>query len=356
MRSLLGLAILVGVAAEVEAAGILWRSRHKVPELATVNCKLNGTVLDFTHNHGCDRRIYSPALDSKRDLYIYLPPGFDHSKRYPVIFYLHGLGQDETRSLNGIEIFDKEISAGRLPPTILVVPDGSIRGHPSLLNAGSFFLNSRAGRFEDYLMRDIWNFVHESFPIIPDRCAHVFVGLSMGGNSAYNLAFKYRDRIGVVAGILPPLNPRFGDCKGRYSGKFDPNCFTFRDRIRPLAPVAFYKGLYIPQAQLIGPLYGVGREAREALERENPAEMLETHDVRPGQYAMYIAYGDADEFNIHNQVLSFLHLASHRNLEIRVVCVPGGKHSHETVSKVTPDLMAWLSQQLCRFRPDCDKP
>src|SRR5262245_28146785 len=56
-----------------------------------VNLAIKGKVLDFTFNHGKDYRIYSQALGQKRDLYIYLPPGYDRNQAYPVMFYLHGI-------------------------------------------------------------------------------------------------------------------------------------------------------------------------------------------------------------------------------------------------------------------------
>ena len=52
--------------------------------------------------------------------------------------------------------------------------------------------DSEAGRFEDYLMTDVWDFLHERFPIRPDRESHVIAGVSMGGGCAFNKAFKYR--------------------------------------------------------------------------------------------------------------------------------------------------------------------
>ena len=42
--------------------------------LDRLNRKLRGRVVDFTENHGADRRIYSPILGRPRDLYVYLPP------------------------------------------------------------------------------------------------------------------------------------------------------------------------------------------------------------------------------------------------------------------------------------------
>lgn len=60
-----------------------------------VNRGLHGTVQDFTKNHGKDRRIFSPAMGEKRDMYVYLPPGYDPSKSYPLAIFLHGAAQDE---------------------------------------------------------------------------------------------------------------------------------------------------------------------------------------------------------------------------------------------------------------------
>ena len=53
------------------------------PASPRVNRQLHGRVLDYTANHGQDRRIYSPALCQKRDLYVYLPPCYDPCKQYP---------------------------------------------------------------------------------------------------------------------------------------------------------------------------------------------------------------------------------------------------------------------------------
>src|SRR4029077_256604 len=113
-------------------------------------------------------------------------------KQYPLVIYLHGFGQDEESFLKFVKLFDTDMACGRLPPLVIAAPDGSIRGKPSLLNAGSFYVNSRAGRFEDYVIIDVWNFVHERYSIRPEREAHAFVGGSMGGFAAFNLGIKHR--------------------------------------------------------------------------------------------------------------------------------------------------------------------
>src|SRR5262249_30045229 len=144
LRWLLACGLLALVPCVIAAPG--WRPCTWY-RLQHLNARLHGTVLDFTHNHGADHRIYSPALGHPRDLYVYLPPGFDPHRAYPVMIQLHGIAQDEQFFLRTVEVTDRAIACGRLPPLIIAVPDGSIRGKPTTFIPGSFFLNTKAGRF-----------------------------------------------------------------------------------------------------------------------------------------------------------------------------------------------------------------
>jgi pimeloyl-ACP methyl ester carboxylesterase len=326
---------------------------HPPSELERVNSRIKGRVLDYTFNHGADRRLWSNALGEKRDLYVYVPPGYDPHQQYPLALYLHGFGQDERSFLGLVELFDSAIACGKSPPIVIAAPDGSIRGTPSLLNAGSFYVNSRAGRFEDYVMQDVWSFLHEQFPIRPERGAHAMLGGSMGGFAAYNLSFKYRDRIGVIAGLLPPLNLRYLDCCGRYFGPFDPNCFGWREQLHPFAPIArFYGGLItVRERRMTDPLFGRSPDALSRIAQNNPAEMLETYNIRPGEFEMFVGYGGRDEFNVTAQVESFLYLAEGRGLTFTVVYVPDGRHNVATGKRMIPYLIPWLAHRMAPYAP-----
>ena len=132
-------------------------------DLERINRRLQGQVVDHTDNHGVDRRIWSTALHEKRDLYVYLPPGFDPQERYPVMLWLHGFAQDEQSFMQYVvEDLDAAMVAGKLPPMIVVAPDGSLTRNPFRLSAGSFFLNTRAGAFADFVIVDVWKFVVEN--------------------------------------------------------------------------------------------------------------------------------------------------------------------------------------------------
>src|SRR5579875_2402984 len=323
-------------------------------ELERVNYQLHGCVLDFTHNHGRDHRIWSPILQQKRDLYVYLPPGFDPCKPYPLGLWLHGAAQDEFTFLHdAVTLLDQAIVAGQLPPLILAAPDGSIRGVDCLLSPSSFFLNSEAGRFEDYLMIDVWDFVTRRFPIRPERDAHAILGISLGGAAAFNKAIKYPDRFRHVVGLFPPLNLRWQDCHGHYRAPFDPCCWGWRtDFVHRRTVLARFYGIPIHLRKILNPLYSRRNpETLPAIIRNNPIEMLDLYDVQPGQFEMFVAYSGKDQFNIAAQVESFLFVARQRGLEVNVAYDPQGRHNRRTAERLLPDIIDWLAPRLAPYAP-----
>jgi S-formylglutathione hydrolase FrmB len=138
---------------------------------------------------------------------------------------MHGFLEDEYSFLNhAVKLFDQAIVCGKLPPMIIAAPDGSPRGIDCLTSYGTFYINSRLGAFEDYLVKDVYEFLLRNYPIRPEPEAHVLFGVSMGGGAAFSTAMKYRDRFRVVVGIFPPLNHRWISCRGHYFDNFDPCC------------------------------------------------------------------------------------------------------------------------------------
>ena len=104
----LGVLVVLGLASADARAN--WKTDHS--ELVKVNRRLKGKIVDHTSNHGVDRRIWSPALNQKRDLYVYLPPDYDPSCRYPLVIFMHGFGQDEQVLLRMAPLIDAEICQG----------------------------------------------------------------------------------------------------------------------------------------------------------------------------------------------------------------------------------------------------
>ena len=87
--------------------------------------------------------------------------------------------------------------------------------------------------------------------------------------------------------------------------------------------------------------------------RENPAEMITTYDVKPGELEMFVGYGERDEFNIDAQVESFVYLAKCRGLCVTSVSLPRGHHNVETGKKLVPYMLAWIAPRLAPYAPPC---
>ncbi len=316
---------------------------HFKRELDRRNSELQGKLIDYTNNHGANHRFFSEALQNERDMYVYLPPNYDPKLAYPLMIWLHGFTLDERSFFDLVPFLDQAMVAGKLPPMIVAAPDGSILGRVTTFNSGSFYLNTKAGRYEDYIQQDIWNLLHKQYLIRPEKNCHIMAGGSMGGYGAFNHAIKYRDRFGIVAGFIPPLNTRYEDCKGRYFGRFNPECVGMAERYRPNAPIAYFYGLIpIRQKRLIGPLYGKNSDVIGQLSKDNPIEMLDTFQVKPGQLEMFIGLARRDQFNLDAQADHFVYVARQRGLKVKVVEDPKGDHSTRTGIRFFPSFCEWI--------------
>lgn len=321
-----------------------------------VNRKLSGQVLDFTRNHGSDNRLYFPSLCQKRDMYVYLPPCFDPQKKYPLVFWLHGFAQDEMSFLEYvIQPLDRAMACGELPPAIICAPDGSVRGRACYFAAGTFWMDTPVGgNHEQFLMKDVWDFLHENFPIRPEREAHVLAGVSMGGGTAFAKGIKFQERIGVVIGIFPPLNTRWVGCDGRYFANFDPDCWGWRtDFSRGCEVIGRFYGIFnVRMKNARNPLYGRNHpNIVELVASENPIELLDSYNLKEGTLSMLVCYGRRDQFNMDAQVESFLYVAKQKGLTVDVVYDPKGRHDARTALSFVPDVVRWLRPKLAPYAP-----
>jgi S-formylglutathione hydrolase FrmB len=328
-----------------------WRKAGS--EVIQVNHRIKGKIIDHTANHGADHRIWSKALDQRRDLYVYLPPCFDPNQRYPLIILFHGFAQDEQVLLELAPVLDKAIVDGQLPPAIIAAPDGSLSGEPYLMSPGSFFINTQAGDFEDFVLQDVWDFVVTHYPIRPEREAHVLAGVSMGGFAAFNLGIRHRDGFGVVIGLYPPVNLRWVGKDGNYMANFNPYNWGWRTHIDRRDPVARFLGglITLRMKHIVDPLFSSPEEALDEITQNNPIELVHRTGLQNGELEMYIAYGGKDQFNIDAQVESFLYLCKFRGLCIGVGYTPHGKHDMATAVKLLPGIVEWLAPRLAPYSP-----
>jgi S-formylglutathione hydrolase FrmB len=129
---------------------------------------------------------------------LYLPRGYaENTRRFPVLFWLHGKGGDERRSAHVARYLDRAIAAGQMPPTIMIIPNGG---------TDSFYTDSPDGSWpiETMLMDELLPYVDSHYRTLGTRAGRVIMGFSMGGFGALKFAAKYPDRFAAVVGYGAP--------------------------------------------------------------------------------------------------------------------------------------------------------
>jgi len=116
-----------------------------------------------------------------------LPPSYDTQKtrRYPILYFLHGLGQDERALIEsgGWALVEDLRMSGAIGEFLIVTPDAG----------NSFYINSRDGkqRYEDFFIREFMPVIERRYRARATQDARAISGVSMGGYGALRFAFKY---------------------------------------------------------------------------------------------------------------------------------------------------------------------
>src|SRR5882672_4195692 len=125
----------------------------------------------------------SKILKGDRKYAVYLPPDYETSQRsYPVLYLLHGGGDDQTGWVQFGEVLnitDKAIRDVIATPMVIIMPDANTgrRG----------YFNSPKGdwRYEDFFFDELMPFVEKKYRIKADKRYRAVAGLSMGGGGSY---------------------------------------------------------------------------------------------------------------------------------------------------------------------------
>lgn len=162
-------------------------------------------------------------VDNKRPIAVYLPPSYSTSnKRYPVMYLLHGTGDDHLNFVDDSDgystiqgLMDIGISSHRFGEMIVVTPNENTQW------GGSFYVNSSVtGNWEDFTVNELVNYVDTNYRTISKAESRAIVGHSMGGFGAITLAMKHPDVFSVAYGLnsgflsfTGELNPKNPDVK-----------------------------------------------------------------------------------------------------------------------------------------------
>jgi enterochelin esterase family protein len=143
--------------------------------------------------HGAvTRHVYhSTVLNGEREMYVYTPPDYDRSRRYPVLYLLGGSGEvASTWNIDGRAGFiaDNLIAEGRAVPMIIAMPNNQVLHRSDPRHTELTF-----PLFEKELRQHIIPVVEKAYSTQPGPHGRAIAGLSMGGRHAQLVGFKALD-------------------------------------------------------------------------------------------------------------------------------------------------------------------
>lgn len=157
----------------------------------------------------------SKILKSERKYAIYLPPDYESSERsYPVLYLLHGAGDDQTGWVQFGEVLriaDQSVRDGSATPMIIVMPDANTgqRG----------YFNSIKGdwNYEDFFFEELMPYVEKTYRIKGEKRYRAVAGLSMGGGGSFMYALHHPELFSSACPLSAYVGPlKIEDFKRRY--------------------------------------------------------------------------------------------------------------------------------------------
>ncbi len=142
----------------------------------------------------------------ERELFVYLPPGYEQSdRRYATAYLLHAFGETNEELVNPPtdgrrwkppleDVLEPVFGRLGVPPMIVVIPDGNCRW-----GCGQWVDSPVSGSFGSYVAKDVVDFVDAHYRTIPESGSRGVLGFSSGGMGAWNVVSQNPDVFAAMA-------------------------------------------------------------------------------------------------------------------------------------------------------------
>jgi enterochelin esterase-like enzyme len=169
--------------------------------ILTISCAMTaqtGKVMD-------NLSMPSKILKMDRKYAVYLPPDYETSQRsYPVLYLLHGAGDDQTGWVQFGEVLtiaDAAIKSGDATAMVIVMPDANTgkRG----------YVNDVKGewRYEDFFFQEFMPYIESTYRIKGDKRYRAIAGLSMGGEGTFIYALHHPELFSAACPLSAATGP-----------------------------------------------------------------------------------------------------------------------------------------------------
>lgn len=172
--------------------------------------------------------LQSEILKGERKYAIYLPPDYKTSERsYPVLYLLHGAGDDQTGWVQFGEVLriaDNTARQGISTPMIIVMPDANTgqRG----------YFNSPKGdwNYEDFFFQELMPHVEKKYRIKSEKRYRAVAGLSMGGGGSFMYALHHPELFSSACPLSASTGPlSLEDAERRLKRRNEDQTFTQKE-------------------------------------------------------------------------------------------------------------------------------
>jgi len=147
----------------------------------------------------------SEILGMERRYAVYLPPDYESSGRsYPVLYLLHGSGDDQTGWIQFGEVLriaDKAILNGTATAMIIVMPDANT------VKKGYFNDPQGEWRYEDFFFEELMPYVEKQYRIKGEKRYRAIAGLSMGGGGTFIYALHHPELFSSACPLSASCGP-----------------------------------------------------------------------------------------------------------------------------------------------------
>ena len=256
--------------------------------------------------------LQSVPLNRAVQLTIILPPAYAENGPLLPVLYLND-GQD-LPSLHMTHVLDSLYKARVIRPFVLVamhanadrIQEYGTAARPDYMNRGS-----KAAAYADFVLTELQPYIQRHFGVATDPAQNVIAGFSLGGLSAFDIAFHHPDRfsaVGVFSGSFWWRKKKFSTDSG--SAYDDDTDRIMHSLIRDSTTK--------PEVR-----FWLQTGTRDEASDRNNNGVIDSID---------------DTLDIIRELEK---KGFRRDRDIRYVEVEGGEHNQRTWSAILPDFLTW---------------
>jgi len=240
---------------------------------------------------------------------IVLPASFDgdKAKRFPILYELHGLGDNEQFLVHsGLWNLVEDLwEGGKMKEFVIATPAGG----------ASFYIDSKDGkvRYEDFMLREFFPFIEGKYRVSPGRANRAISGVSMGGYGALHLAFRHPQLFSAVSAHSAALIERLP---------------------------AFVSAPQSPRARVLGGVFGIPPDTA-FWDANSPLVLARSANL--SGMKIYFDCGDRDDFGFEAGAAALDRILTARKIPHEFHIYPG-RHDPEYFAAHIPSSLSFHSR------------